>query len=114
MHNKYRHKHKIQKSINRVQNNYPIPVHLESLLATVQFKFCSQGSVVEHYSPRDKLLTQSVCRAGQEKQPVTEGVSLPGKGLVQRMVDIVQDGQYLAEDPFLSYRFQSVQFSTNY
>ncbi len=33
---------------------------------------------------------------------------------MQRVVDIVQDGQYLAEDPFLSYRCQGVQFSTNH
>ncbi len=97
--------------INRVQNNYPILVRLESPLATVQFKSCSQGRVVEPYSPRDKLLSQSVCRAGQGQQPVTEGASLPGKGLVQRVVDIVQNGQYLALDPFLSYIYVRVSRS---
>ncbi len=30
------------------------------------------------------------------------------------VVDIVQDGEYLAKDPFLSYRCQGVQLSTNY
>lgn len=91
-----------------------VSINLESPLATVQFKSCSQGRVEKPYSLRDKQLPQSVYRAGQGQQPVTEGTPLPGNGLVQRVVDIVQDGQYLAEEPFLSYRCQGVQFSTNY
>ncbi len=68
-------------------------INLEKPLATAQFKSYSQGRVKEPYSLRDKRLPQSICRAGQGQQPVTEGAPLPRNGLVQRVVDIVQDGQ---------------------
>ncbi len=104
------YKNKKYKQSKKLLYNYC----LESRLATVQFKSWSQGRVVEPYSPRDTWLAQAVCRAGQGQQPVTEGASLPGKALVKGVEDIVQDGQHLVDDPFLSYRCQGVQFSTNY